>query len=318
MPGLSQILSASYPKVLAQLKKDNQFAESALLREMERQGAIKTVSGGPTIECPLDYQRNPGASTLATDVTSTSTTKTDVLSSASYTPAMISVPVVWTKADEAQNPSENQKVDLVRFLLENAVTSHDDLLESIILGTSSDGFLGLKNLLPNNGQGTIGGINAAADTWWRNYGATYVTAGTNILTDLTTAWNAAAKGTGTKLAPSIIVSSAAVQALYESKLQPNMRFINTEEADGGLKVLAFKTARYIFSPYGEAQSGAGTGRIFGFNPSNFRVVLFKGAVRDLGETVEFPDKQAYVKKMFTMGQFVTSNKSRGFVLNTAT
>lgn len=130
--------------------------------------------------------------------------------------------------------------------------------------------------------------------------------------------NAAAKGSGAKLAPSIIVSAAAVQALYESKLTPNQRFIDVKEADGGFKVLAFTTARYVFSPFGEAQGGVGTGRIFGFNPTSFKLVMYRGAVRDLGETEEIADRQAYVRKMFTMAQLITSNKSRGFVRNTAT
>jgi hypothetical protein len=106
---ISQIVAASYPAVLAEMRKPaNQWAESAFLNELERQGAIKRTSLGPTIEAPIDWQRNPGTDFLATDLTSTSLTKTDVISAASYSVAELSVPVVWSKGDEAKNPSENQ------------------------------------------------------------------------------------------------------------------------------------------------------------------------------------------------------------------
>lgn len=159
MPGLSQIISASYPTVLKQLKSDNQFAESALLREFEKQGGVKVVGGAPSIESPLDYRRNPDATTLATDMTASPAslaTKTDVISSASYTPSIISVPMVWSKADEVRNASENQKIDLVKSLITNSISSHGDLVEALLLGATVNGFHGLKTILPITGQGTVG------------------------------------------------------------------------------------------------------------------------------------------------------------------
>jgi hypothetical protein len=98
MPSISQIAAISYPAVLAEMRKAaNQWAESAAMREMERQGFVKRVSLGQTIEAPLDYQANAGADFLATDTTATSTSKTDVVTAASYSIASLSVPVTWSK-----------------------------------------------------------------------------------------------------------------------------------------------------------------------------------------------------------------------------
>src|SRR6185369_10399932 len=97
----------------------------------------------PTIEATLDYQRNPGAVILSSELQPTSMTKTEVITAASYTPAQISVPVVWSKMDEVQNPSENQKINLVKSLIENAVNSHDDLVEQYLFSASTNGFLGI-------------------------------------------------------------------------------------------------------------------------------------------------------------------------------
>lgn len=308
MPDISQILSVSYPAVLAEMRKpQNQWSESAFMRELERQGAIKRISMGPTIEAPLDYQRNPGTDFLATDLTATSLSKVEVITAASYTPGQLSVPLVWSKGDEAKNASENQKVELVKSLLENAINSHDDAIEEALFTTSTDGFLGLQTIVPDSGQGTVGGINAATEAWWRNYSGTYLAAGTNIEASLTTAFNTTAKGSGSNLAPKLIVSGAAAQAIYEASLVTLQRFVDTSEADAGFKTLAFKTAKYVFSQYG------GT-RIYGLNPKSFRVTCSKEAFRKKGDTIEIPNANGFVVKLFSMLQTITDNKSRLFVL----
>ncbi len=310
MPTISQILSVSYPAVLNEMRKPaNQFAENAFLREMEAKGMLKRESLGPTIEHTLDYQRNPGTDFLATDLTATSLSKVEVLTAASYEPGQLSVPVVWSKGDEAKNPSVNQKVALVKSLLENAITSHDDAIEEAIFGTSTDGFLGLQNIVPDSGEGSPGGIDASVDVWWANYSATYLANGTDIEAQMTTAWNTAAKGTGGK-SPDLLVSGAEAQALYEGTLQTFQRFIDVKEADGGFKKLAFKTARYIFSQYGDDH-------IYFLNSKCFGVRASKEAFREKGDTVEIPNANGYVVKIYSMLQTTTNNKSRLAVIRSA-
>lgn len=305
---ISQILAVSYPAVLNEMRKpQNQWAESAFLRELERKGALKRVSMGPTIEHTLDYQRNPGTDFLATDLTTTSLSKVDVMTAASYDPGQLSVPIVWSKGDEAKNPTENQKVALVKSLLENAITSHDDAIEEALFSTTTDGFLGLQNLVPDSGQGSPGGIDASTAAWWRNYSATYASAGTNIEAQMTKAWNTAAKGTGSSKSPDIIVSGADAQGIYEGALQALQRFIDVKEADGGFKSLAFKSARYVFSQYG------GT-RIYFLNSKCFMLNVSKEAFREKGETIEIPNANGYVCKLYSMLQATTNNKSRLSVL----
>ncbi len=307
---ISQILSVSYPAVLNEMKKPmNQFAESAFLRALESMGAIKRVSMGPTIEHTLDYQRNPGTDFLATDLTTTSLSKVDVLTAASYDPGQLSVPIVWSKGDDAKNPTENQKVALVKSLLENAFTSHDDALEQALFATSTDGFLGLATLVPESGQGTVGGINAATETWWRNYSGSYLDNGTDIEAQMTTAWNTAAKGTG-GAAPTLLVSGSEAQSLYEATLQTFQRFIDTSEADGGFKKLAFKTSQYVFSQYGGDH-------IYFLNPKFLRLNVSSDAYRQKGETIEIPTANGFVCKIYSMLQATTNNKSRLAVIASA-
>ena len=185
---------------------------------------------------------------------------------------------------------ENQKISLVKQILENAINSHDDLLEQLIFTTSTAGgdeFGGLDNLVPTSGQGTVGGISAVTNVFWRNYATTW-TDSTDIEAAMTTAWNKAAKGSGSVLAPKFIISGVVPHATYEAQLQTLQRFNDTSEADGGYKVLAFKTSRYVFSQYGGVN-------IYFLNPKSYKIVVSKQYFRDKGNTVEIPDQNAFVR-----------------------
>lgn len=303
---IEQIAAVSYPAVLAEMRKAaNQWAESAALREMERQGVIQRISLGATIEAPLDYRVNPDTAVLANDQDEASLVKTEVVTAASYAVAQISVPVVWTKGDDAKNPTEAQKVALVKQLLENGINSHDDMIERCIFTTSTSGgdeLNGLDNLAPTTGQGTVGGIDSGLETWWRNQSDTYVDS-SDIEATFTSVYNAAAKGSGAQLAPKFMISGATPHALYESGLQSLQRFIDTEDANAGFKTLAFKSARYVFSQYGGSN-------VYFLNPKNYNIVVSKQYFRDKGNTIEIPSQNAFVFKIYSALQALTNNKSR--------
>lgn len=283
----------------------NQWVENAALKEMEKQGVIQHVSLGPTIEAPLDYRANPDAAILASDQDEASLVKTEVMTSASYNVAQISVPVVWTKGDDAKNPEENQKIAFVKALLKNGIDSHDDLLEQSIFTTSTSGgdeLNGLSDLVTSGGTGTVGGIDAAVETWWKNYSDTYTDA-SDIEATFTTAFNKAAKGSGSTNQPKFMISGVAPHVLYESGLQTLQRFSDSAEADGGFKVLLFKGARYVFSQYGGD-------KVYFLNSKNYNIVVSKQYFRDKGNTQEINNQNAFRFFIYSALQAITNNRSR--------
>ena len=213
--------------------------------------------------------------------------------------------MTWSKKTEVQNPTENQKIAFVKQMIENGINSHDDAVEQALFTTSTNGFLGLQTIAPTSGQGSCGGIDAAVEAWWRSVSVTYVD-DTDIESALTTGWNTAAKGSGSKLQPTLLVSDAATQALFEGTQQANQRYVDSEELKAGFKILAFKTARYVFSQYG-------TTSIYGLNPMNFQVVVSKEYFRDRGETQEIQNANGFTSKIYSALQTVTNNRSRLFV-----
>jgi len=309
---VEQISAVSYPAVLAEMRKAaNQWMQNSALNHFEKRGYIDRISFGENIEVPLDYRANPDTAVLASDQDSAALLKTEVITSAVYDIAQANVPVTWTKGDEAKNPSETQKISLVKQLLENAINSHDDLLEQRIFTSSSVGgveILGLADLVPTTGQGTVGGIDASVETFWRNQADTF-TDGSDIEAAMTELYNACAKGTG-GLAPVDLISGSATHALYESQLQTLQRFVDSNEADAGFKVLAFKGAKYIFSHKG------GTS-IYFLNPKNYKLVVSRQYFRDKGSTEVVPGQNAFYFLIYSALQFCVSNKSRLGVLSQA-
>lgn len=306
---VAQIIAVSYNAILADKKKpSNQWAESAFLRELERQGGIDRQNLGPQIEAPLDFQRNPGAVIQTTDLQALSLAKTEVLTTALYTPAEITAPVVWSKKDEAMNPSENQKIKLATALIENAIESHDDLLEQYLFSNSTNGFLGLQAHVTAAQTGSSGGIDPASATWWKNQANSY-TNDTDIEAGMTTTWNQCAKGSGAKLMPTLLVSDASTQSLFEGTQQALQRWVDEDEMKAGFKVIAFKTCRWAFSKNG------GT-RVFLWNPKSFQVVMSKGHFRELDETIPLENATGYTRRIYSAGQTVTSNRSRLGVAHT--
>lgn len=310
---IEQIAAVSYPAVLAELRKPaNQWVENAALRVLEKSGFIKHVSLGENIEVPVDYRANPDTAILASDQDAASLLKTEVITSAVFDIAQMNVPVTWTKGDEARNPSENQKIALVKHLLENAIDSHDDLIEQSIFTTSAAGgveLIGLDTMVPTTGQGSPGGIDASVETWWRNPADTY-TDGSDIEAAMTSIFNEAAKGSGSTLQPKVLISGSTPHALYEGQLQALQRFSGSSEADGGFKVLKFKTADYVFSQFGGDE-------IYFLNPKNYNLVVSKQYFRDKGTTYDVPGQNAFYFLVYSALQFVINNKSRLAVLDLA-
>ncbi len=271
-----------------------------MLRALEASGAIKRLALGATIEATLDYRANPGAQVLATDMSPTSTTKTEILSAASYTPAAISAPITWSKMDESM--SEEAKVPFVASLIDNAMDSHDDLLEQNIF-TGSNGFIGFDTLITTDGTGTVAGIVAGTDTFWKNQFNTYVD-DTDLEAALTSCWNSCAKGTGSAMTPKLLASSAATQATFEGTQQSQQRYVDSDTLNAGFLSLAFKSAKWVFSQYAHATS------VYLTNPKNYQIRVSKSMFRFKDKEVKLPNAEAYTTSVFSVLQAVTDNRSR--------
>ncbi len=300
---ISQMFAASYEAVEKKAAAD-QWSENALLREFQKQGLIKRVDFGTTIDETLDYRRNPGAVVHTSDLQELSLTKTEILTAASFAVASISVPVTWSEEDEMKNPSENAKVDLVDTLTNNAFASHDDLLEATLL-TGSNGLIGFDTMYSETGVNTIGGIDASIETWHKNKFDEW-TDETDIEESFTIVYNACAKGSGSALAPSGIVSDSTTQAIFEGTQQANQRWVDSDDLKAGFRTLAFKTARYVFSQHVPAARESA----YFFNKKSLKAKVSRSHYRKKGPIQQLNGQEGYRFFIYTGVQLTTDNRSR--------
>ena len=284
----------------------NQWKENAALNALEKSGFLVFEDMGENIEVPLDYRRNPDVAVLVADQDESTLINTEILTSAVYDVAQIVVPVTWTMAEEMKNSSTTQKISLTRQKLENAIGSHDDELEIRIFTSSSAGGTevnGLNDLITTATTGTIGGIDSSVETFWANKAEQYVD-GSDIEAAATELFNACAKGSGSGLQPTMVLSGPDTQALYESQLQALQRFTDSDSADGGFKTLMFKGAKWIFSHKGHATSA------YFVNPKNYKCVVAKNYFRHKGDTNDVPGQPASYFLIYSGLQNITDNRSR--------
>jgi len=307
----TQLVASTYDDVVNERNKSaDNWSDSSFLKHMEKLGGVKRIPGGATLQLTLDYRSNSGADFLATDITTTSTSKTEVLTAASYSLIPLVVPVNWTFFDEAVNSESNQKVDLVASIVDNALASHDQAIESALFATTggTDGFNTLVDLFTEDGTGTVGTIVAGTETWWKNQFKDYDAAAA-LLADMTTLWNSCSKGSSGR-SPNVIVMDDTLHGTYEGKLVANQRYMDTNSASGGFKVLKFKNADAIFS------LGNGTDSAWMFNTMDTQIFVVKSAWRQRRTPVEHINAAMTNMKVFSVLQVATRNRSRGGVLFT--
>lgn len=299
---VSQMLAVSFPAVVNERDKAaNQWAESAFMHEMDRQGMIKRISMGPTIEATLDYQRNPGTVVLTSHLQTLDMTETEVITAAVATPAEISVPINWSTFSEVVNSTEVQKIALVANLIENGLESHDDIIEQIIFAASTNGFIGLLTHAPISGQGSDEGIDSALEVWWRSQTATY-TGSTDIQAAFTTVDTACQKGSGSKKGPTLMVSGSTTWAIYAGTQMAQQRWDGTD-IKAGVKSIMFANNKYIYSPYG-------TTSVYFLGNKSFQLVVSKEYFRDKSDTIPLPNANGFTTRIYSAAQTLVNNRSR--------
>jgi len=311
----TQQVAASFDAIANEKGKGaDQWSDTSCLNQLERMGGVKRVDGGPTLQMALDYRVNSGADFLATDTTSTATGKTDILTATGPSWATLVVPTNWTFTDEALNSSPNQKVDLITQLATNAMTSHDYTVEAAMFATTggTDGFATFVDLFSEDGNGTVQGIVASTETWWKNQFKDWGTdTGATLLSDYNTLYFSCAKGSDGRQ-PNIIVANSTLYGSYIAALTPQQRFMSATSATSGFQNVTHINAQYIFSSViTSAQDSA-----WMWNTNDTALFVVKGAFRKRRDPIDFAAVAMVNQKIFSVLQLATRNRSRGGVLFT--
>lgn len=313
----TQQVASTYDAVINERNRGaDQWSDTSALNALEEMGGVKRVPGGATPSATLDYRANTAGDFLASDTTATGTSKTEVLTQSSPAWATLVVPSNWSVVDEDLNSDTNAKVPLIANIVDNQIQTHDYMIEQAMFATTggTDGFATFIDLFTIDGTGTVQGIVAGTETWWKNQFKDWASdTGATLLADYNTLYFSCQKGSLGRQ-PNVIIANSTLYGAWLAANQANQRFLDAKEVRtlGAGKSAYHINARYIFSSViTTAQDDA-----YMFNTNDTFLAVVKGSFRKRRSPVDFSNALMVNMKVYSILQLMTRNRSRGGVLFT--
>jgi hypothetical protein len=289
---------------------DNVTNHNALLRLLKDRKKVQSESGGYEIARPLEYnenetyQRYSGYDTLNIGAS-------DVLTSAKFDWMQAAIHVTANGKELKMNNSKERMINLVNARIKNAVNTAANQMSVDIY---SDGSLtnqigGLAHLIQSNGQGTVGGINSATHTFWRNkfheMAGTDTWSKSTIKGEMNQLWLKCVRG---KDKPDLIIMSHDVFSAYEESIQDLQRYGDVQSASVGFEALKYKTASVIFD---DNTNFGTTAEVAYFLNTDYLYLVQHPQARWTQDDRRTPVNQdAIVVPMYWMGNVVVTNRAR--------
>ena len=250
-PNISEIITTTLNSRTGKLA-DGVSENSRLLQKMKESGTVKPFSGGNTIYQEIQYQENTNF-TRYSGLDTLTVAGADVITSAEFNIKQAAVPVVISGLEEIQNSGKEAVIDLLEARIDNAEKT---LFNNIHSDCYSDGTAssskqvgGLQLLVADApSTGTIGGINRATYSWWRNIvfdasseGGAAATAA-NIQDYMWRLWVQICRNNDK---PDFITADNAYFRLYMESLTTGLRYVDAKSADGGIPDISFMGAPVV-------------------------------------------------------------------------
>jgi len=297
---------------------DNVSANNALYSRLKKRGKIKALSGGYEIVRPLDYaengtyQRYSGFDTLNVNAS-------DVLTAAKFDWVQAAINVVASGKELRMNSGKEQLIDLAASRLKNAqrTAANNMSIDLYSSGALANQMGGLSHIIQTNGQGTVGGIDSATYTFWRN--KFLEATGTNLVTKsnikgfMNTLYLDLVRGTDK---PDLLVSSHDFFAMYWESLQDLQRYAESDSATAGFKSLKYVDADVIFDSNTNFATTAE--RMYFLNTNYLEMVEHREARWTTMDEKMSVNQDGVVIPLLWMGNLTCSNRAlQGILIDAA-
>lgn len=253
---------------------DNVSKSNALLMRLRERGNKKIVSGGSKIVQPIDFLETPNTGWYS-GYDLLTTVPTDTATSAEFPMKECYASVIISGQEQAANQGKEAFIDLLESKVKNAERTMMNLLGTGVYsdgsGASGKQIGGLQLLVSKTpATGTVGGINRATDTWWRNlsqrsstnFGAASTSA--NILNHMGRTWNQLVRGNDK---PDLIPSDVISWQLFLDAMSDRQIITNAKMAEAGFENAKFRGADVFLeaTPPGLGSSGIPTNTMYFLN-----------------------------------------------------
>ena len=298
-----EILSTTLKNYVPKLT-DNIFSARPLFYALTNGQTIRRISGGAKIVVPVIYGTNSTAGSYSGTDTIDTTAQTGI-SAAEYDWKQYAATVTISGVEEAKNNGEAQIIDLLEGKIfqtqETIIENMNTMLFGNGTGNSNKDWLGLNALVGSTGS--PGGIDAtdADNSWWRsavtNQGSSAIT-----LASMATLYNNCSVGNDQ---PTIGITGQNQYEAYEALLVDQIRYTDTDMADGGFQNLLFKGCPLTFDGTLE-----GEGKLFLLNTKYLQLVAHSDVWFKPTPFVRPTNQDAVYSQLLCYGELTTSNRAR--------
>ena len=298
-----EILSTTLKNYVPKLT-DNIFSARPLFYALTNGQTIRRISGGAKIVVPVIYGTNSTAGSYSGTDTIDTTAQTGI-SAAEYDWKQYAATVTISGVEEAKNNGEAQIIDLLEGKIfqtqETIIENMNTMLFGNGTGNSNKDWLGLSALVGSTGS--PGGIDAtdADNSWWRsavtNQGSSAIT-----LASMATLYNNCSVGNDQ---PTIGITGQNQYEAYEALLVDQIRYTDTDMADGGFQNLLFKGCPLTFDG-----TLAGEGKLYFLNTKYLQLVAHSDVWFKPTPFVRPTNQDAVFSQLLCYGELTTSNRAR--------
>lgn len=315
-----QVIATVWEQKLGGKPRDNIFTSRALFYALGPKGFKQQADGGRLIEFTIEYAEN-STNGMIGELDTLDTTRIDVFDCARFDWRIAAGTVTFSDLEELRAAASSGKIDLVAEKLDNGRDSHIALLNRQCwgAGTGSNDIDGLQKLISTSPtSGTVGGIDRASFSFWRNKAGDATKTTTqfdNLRAKMRNVYNSCSLG-GVKMKPKVAITDQTTFEGYEGILLANERIEYQDKqkgADAGILngSLLFKDIPLFYDEDAAAAS------VFFLNPEVLKFVYLKGGWMKLKPAVEPANQLASIYRIATFGNLGTSaSRHLGVVYNT--
>lgn len=290
---------------------DNVTRKIFLIDWLKRGGKMRIENGGEKIVVPILYAFNDTVKSYS-GYEVIDLIPQEGIGNAIYDWKQTAGAVTISGAEIRKNSGEYQIINILKSKVTQLELSLANWFNNRLFmdgtGNSGKDIDGLGLFVTVDGSGTVGGINAAIYTWWKNYyvsGARSSTDFDNLMARMTTCYNTISKGVDF---PDIAITTQAVFEGFESRLVKtisyNIGIVDTRTADFGFPNLKFKGCILTWD------DDCPAGNMYMLNSNYLELVTHRDANFELQPFVKPDDQDAKSALILWMGNLVCSNRSK--------
>lgn len=256
---------------------------------MTRGDRMKTQVGGTRLEERLRRTQNQTVTSIGPRQ-SVTIQHPDPLTTSYWAWKYLASHITRSKIEEQQNSGSPKIVDIVASNTEGEINAIKAYQSAALFGDGTGNSSldpdGLGNIIAvTTTSGTVGGIDRATETWWRNVSTSMsgISVSTNLVPDyMLNMWNTLGlyEGEGRERFPDILVTTQTIAEIYEGEAIELYRITDKEIVDFGFGDLAYKGAPLVWDP------DCPTGRMYFVNTKFLRIFRDPGMWMSRGAWIQ--------------------------------